>query len=248
MNERNSRRERRAQQRASRRGGLSREAKALLGIGAAIAAAAVVVFLVFAPSDDSAPTATNGTTTTAMAGAVGGGGGAQLVREDSPQAGPSDAPVTLVEFLDPECESCGAMYPIVEQIREDYGDRINFVVRYFPLHFNSVLAASAMEAAGRQDRYWEMYSLLFQRQREWGEQQTSQRDLFVTYASELGLDIDAFTADLDDPAIQAKVERDQRDGVAFGVEGTPTFFINGQMVGSMMTEDMLRDRIEAELP
>ena len=237
MNDRNARRERRAQRRASPQGGLSREAKALLGIGAAIAAIAVVVLLVFAPGDDDPAPATEAT-----------GGGAELVREDSPQAGPADAPVTLVEFLDPECESCGAMYPIVEQIREDYGDRINFVVRYFPLHFNSVLAASAMEAAGRQDRYWDMYSLLFQRQREWGEQRTSQRDLFVTYASELGLDIDTFTVDLDDPAIQAKVERDQRDGVAFGVEGTPTFFINGQMVGSMMTEDMLRDRIEAELP
>ena len=238
MNDRNVRRERRAQRRASPQGGLSREAKALLGIGAAIAAVAVVVFCVFAPGDDDP----------APAAEAAGGGGAQLVREDSPQAGPADAPVTLVEFLDPECESCGAMYPIVEQIREDYGDRINFVVRYFPLHFNSVLAASAMEAAGRQDRYWDMYSLLFQRQREWGEQRTSQRDLFVTYASELGLDIDTFTVDLDDPAIQAKVERDQRDGVAFGVEGTPTFFINGQMVGSMMTADMLRDRIEAELP
>jgi protein-disulfide isomerase len=238
MNDRNVRRERRAQRRASPQGGLSREAKALLGIGAAIAAVAVVVFFVFAPGDDDP----------APAAEAAGGGGAQLVREDSPQAGPADAPVTLVEFLDPECESCGAMYPIVEQIREDYGDRINFVVRYFPLHFNSVLAASAMEAAGRQDRYWDMYSLLFQRQREWGEQRTSQRDLFVTYASELGLDIDTFTVDLDDPAIQAKVERDQRDGVAFGVEGTPTFFINGQMVGSMMTADMLRDRIEAELP
>jgi len=238
MNDRNARRERRAERRASAQGGLSREVKALLGIGAAVAAVAVVVFFVFAPADDDP----------APAAEAAGGGGAQLVREDSPQAGPSDAPVTLVEFFDPECESCGAMYPIVEQIREDYGDRINFVVRYFPLHFNSVLAASAMEAAGRQDRYWDMYSLLFQRQREWGEQQTSQLDLFVTYASELGLDIDAFTADLDDPAIQAKIERDQRDGVAFGVEGTPTFFINGQMVGSMMTEDMLRDRIEAELP
>jgi protein-disulfide isomerase len=238
MNDRNVRRERRAQRRASPQGGLSREAKALLGIGATIAAVAVVVFFVFAPGDDDP----------APAAEAAGGGGAQLVREDSPQAGPADAPVTLVEFLDPECESCGAMYPIVEQIREDYGDRINFVVRYFPLHFNSVLAASAMEAAGRQDRYWDMYSLLFQRQREWGEQRTSQRDLFVTYASELGLDIDTFTVDLDDPAILAKVERDQRDGVAFGVEGTPTFFINGQMVGSMMTADMLRDRIEAELP
>ena len=237
MSDRNGRRERRAQRRAATQRGLSREAKALLGIGAAIVAVAVVVLLVFAPGDDDPAPATEAT-----------GGGAELVREDSPQAGPPDAPVTLVEFLDPECESCGAMYPIVEQIREDYGDRINFVVRYFPLHFNSVLAASAMEAAGRQDRYWDMYSLLFRRQLEWGEQQTSQRDLFVTYASELGLDIDTFTADLDDPAIQAKVERDQRDGVAFGVEGTPTFFINGQMVGSMMTEDMLRDRIEAELP
>ena len=236
MSSRNERRERRDQRRTSTPIGLSREAKILLGLGAALAGMAVVAFLVLAPSeDDPGPVAE-------------AGGDAQLVREDSWQTGATDAPVTLVEFLDPECESCGAMYPIIEQIREEYGDRLKFVVRYFPLHFNSVLATAAMEAAGRQDRYWEMYALLFERQLEWGEQQTSQRDLFVAYASELGLDVDAFTNDLNDPAIQAKVERDQRDGVAFGVEGTPTFFINGQMVGSMMTADMLRDRIEAELP
>lgn len=197
---------------------------------------AVVAFLLLAPSDDD------------PAPAAEAAGGAQLVRNDSWQTGAAGVPVTLVEFLDPECESCRAMYPVVEQIREEYGDRLNFVVRYFPLHFNSVLAASAMEAAGRQDRYWDMYALLFERQPEWGEQQTSQRDVFVAYATELGLDVEAFTAALDDPAVQAKVERDQRDGVAFGVEGTPTFFINGRMVGSMMTIEMLRDRIEAELP
>jgi len=139
------------------------------------------------------------------------------------------------------------MHPVVERLRQEYGERVQFVVRYFPLHNNSVLAATAMEAAGRQGRYWEMYDLLFERQREWGEQGTSQRTRFVAYARELGLDVAQFQAALNDPALGEKVERDRRDGVALGVEGTPSFFLNGRPLGAMMAYEALRMRIESEL-
>lgn len=153
-----------------------------------------------------------------------------LIRDDSPILGPADAPVTLVEFLDPECESCRAAYPLIKELLAEYPDDLRLVVRYFPLHANSTLAAQATEAAGEQGKYWEMQELLFERQPEWGEQQTLQEELFIEYARGLGLDVDRFIADMSKTQYVKKVERDRADGVALGVRGTPTFFVNGGWV------------------
>ncbi len=153
-----------------------------------------------------------------------------LIRPNSPTLGPADAPVTVVEFLDPECESCRAAAPFLKQLLEIYDGRIRLVVRYFPLHNNSVLAAAATEAAGAQGKYWEMQELLFERQPEWGEQQTPQQGLISSYAAELGLDMEQFLVDVQNPDYVAKIERDQEDGRSLGVTGTPTFFVNGQRV------------------
>jgi protein-disulfide isomerase len=171
---------------------------------------------------------------------------ALLIREDSPTRGPAEAPVTFVEFLDPECESCRAAYPIVEQILADYEGQIRYVVRYFPNHNNSILAISATEAAGEQGMYWEMQETLFENQLEWGEQSLPQLDLILGYAADLGLDMDQFTASLTNPDYVAKAQRDRQDGVALGVRGTPTFFVNGQAVFGM-DESMLRQLIDAAL-
>jgi protein-disulfide isomerase len=92
-----------------------------------------------------------------------------LVREDSAALGPADAQVTLVEFLDPECESCAGFYPTVKQILKDYDGKVRLVVRYMTFHQNSALAAAFTEAAGEQGKYWEMQERLFRRQPEWGE-------------------------------------------------------------------------------
>jgi len=92
-----------------------------------------------------------------------------LVRPDSPSLGLADAPVTLVEFLDPECESCRAFYPTVKRILKDYDGKVRLVVRYMTFHQNSALAATFTEAAGEQGKYWEMQETLFRRQPEWGE-------------------------------------------------------------------------------
>lgn len=154
----------------------------------------------------------------------------RLIRDDSPVLGRMDAPVTMVEFLDPECESCRAAFPVIKELLDEYPDELRLVVRYFPLHGNSVLAAQATEAAGEQGKYAEMQAILFERQPEWGEKQDSQEDLFIKYAGELGLNIDKFTAALDNPDYREKVDRDRADGIALGVTGTPTFFVNGQWV------------------
>jgi protein-disulfide isomerase len=209
-----------------RRWWLTREVQ-VLGLLAAVIAAAMVVFTFLVnPEAEPQPVVAKGVETPSAS---------RLIRDDSPQEGPVDARVTLVEFLDPECEACGAMFPIVERIRVEYAGKIRFVVRYFPLHRNSVLAAKAMEAAGRQGRYWEMYSLVFQNQGVWGEKAQPQTEIFMGFGRSLGLDMVAFERDLNDSILDRKIQLDQSDGRTLGVEGTPTFFLNGSLLGSMMT-------------
>lgn len=170
----------------------------------------------------------------------------QLIRADSPTLGPSSAQVTVVEFLDPECESCRAVHPIVKELLSRYEGRLRLIVRYFPLHNNSVLAARATEAAGLQGKYWEMQDMLFTRQTEWGEQQASQKNRFIDYARQLGLNVEQFTADLGRAEFLTKIQRDQADGKALGVTGTPTFFINGSRLQEL-SYDALINAIETQL-
>ncbi len=182
-----------------------------------------------------------------------------LVRPDSPTLGPPDAPVTLVEFLDPECESCGAFHPTVKRILRDYDGKVRLVIRYMPFHPNSVLAATVTEAAGEQGKYWEMQELLFRRQSEWGEihghgpqvaAAAARREpapvLFERYAAELGLDVGRVRAAVAERRFSAKVERDKRDGQSLGVTKTPTFFVNGRQLARFSQQD-LRALIEEEL-
>lgn len=154
-----------------------------------------------------------------------------LVREDSHQLSTAaDGKVTLVEFLDFECEACGAVYPAMEQLRADYDGRINYVIRYFPVpsHRNADLAARAAEAAAAQGKFEQMYQALFDNQQAWGEKQESQEAVFLDYARAIGLDLERFQADLNSPTTAARVKKDWNDGLAVGVDGTPTFFLNGK--------------------
>ena len=170
-----------------------------------------------------------------------------LIKKDSYKEEVKDAKVTVVEFLDFECEACGAAYPTVEMIREEYKGKINFVVRNFPLHKNSVLAAKAAEAAGEQGKFWEMYSMLFENQTEWAEKTNPQTEVFIAYAEELELDMDKFKKGLESKAFEDKVNRDKSDGITAGVKGTPTFFINGKLAGNVMAYEEFKGKIDAEL-
>lgn len=157
----------------------------------------------------------------------------QTVRTDShvlDEGGP-DA-VTVVEFLDFECEACGAFYPIVEDLREQYAGDITYVVRYFPLpgHINSTQAALAAEAAAQQDRFEDMYHRLFEMQAQWGERSEETPEVFRGFAEDLGLDMEAYDAAVADPATVARVQADKSDGEKLGVSSTPSFFIDGEPV------------------
>jgi protein-disulfide isomerase len=186
--------------------------------------------------------------TTSSATAVEAGPG-QLVRENSHRLNdPQDARVTFVEFLDFECEGCRAAYPIVEQLRAEYGDHVEFVVRYFPLsgHFNAERAARAVEAAAQQGQLEAMYHKMYETQPEWGEQRTPADDVFRGFANALGLDMSAFDTAYNDPTTLERIRLDQRDGQELGVQGTPTFFINGEQV-RLRNPDDLRNAIEVAL-
>ena len=153
-------------------------------------------------------------------------------------AGPN-AP-TLVEFLDFECEACGALYPYVEEIREQYDGQINYVFRYYPIpsHYNSMNAALAVEAAAQQDRVEDMYHRMFETQAEWGEQQVSEADLFRGFAEDLGLDMAAYDQAVADPATRERVEGDFAEGQQMGVQGTPTFFLDGERLELTQLTDL----------
>lgn len=165
----------------------------------------------------------------------------RLVRADSPRLSTAaDGKATFVEFLDFECEACGAAYPAIEQLRQQYGDRVTFVVRHFPLHKNSEAASRAAEAAAAQGKFEAMYDMLFQTQAQWGEKSTSQEDVFFGYARVIGLDMTKFRAVYDDPATLERVQRDKADGVSLGVTGTPTFFLNGDKVAVSSFAELVR--------
>jgi protein-disulfide isomerase len=138
--------------------------------------------------------------------------------------GRADAPVVLLEYGDFQCPYCGAAHPEVERVRQRMGKRMAFVYRHFPLttlHPRAQPAAEASEAAGAQGRFWDMHAILFERQ-----DALEDEDL-LTYAQEMGLNLERFASELVNGTHAAKVRNDFMTGVRSGVNGTPTFFING---------------------
>lgn len=164
------------------------------------------------------------------------------VGADDHTQGPADAPVTLVEYGDYQCPYCGQAYPIVKDLQSRFGPRLRFVFRNMPLknaHPQAELAAEAAEAAALQGKFWQMHDLLYEHQRELGSE-------FVTKAAaRLHLDVDAFTKAIETGQVRARVERDFMDGVRSGVNGTPTFFLNGTRFDDSWDADTLGAAIEA---
>lgn len=190
---------------------------------------AALIYVLVSQSQAAPPSSGDGSSST------------QLVRENSHvlDSGGEGA-VTVVEFLDFECEACGSFYPIVEDLREQFAGEITYVVRYFPLpgHFNSKNAAIAAEAAAQQDRFEDMYHRLFESQAEWGEAQESRADLFRSFAEELGLDMAAYDAAVADPSTTERVDLDFEEGRALGVSSTPTFFVDGELAELKEWDDL----------
>ncbi len=226
---------------------MSRNAKALLVVVALFAAIVVAVALTSGGNDDDAadaPVAAATTAADADAAPL-----PRVVNDDPRRLGePGQDGVTFTEFLDFECEACGAAYPVIEQLRERYAGRVTFNLRYFPLpgHRNSRPAALAVEAAAQQGQLEPMYRKMFETQREWGEKQDSQAAVFRGFAEELGLEMDAFDRAVVHPKTIQRVEADFQDAVALGLQGTPAFFVDEQRIEPQSVDD-LNDRIDAAL-
>jgi len=160
------------------------------------------------------------------------------VSDTDHRSGPEDAPVTLVEYGDFECPSCGAAYPIVEKVRKKMGDRLRFVFRHFPLtqmHPHAMRAAGAAEAAGAEGKFWPMHAMLFE------HQDALEDEDLLGYARALRLDEKRFASDVASEDAARRIRQDVRSGTRSGVNGTPTFFINGvRYDGSWEGPDLLR--------
>jgi protein-disulfide isomerase len=151
--------------------------------------------------------------------------------------GPFDAPVVLLEYGDYECPYCGEAFAIVKAIQERLGDRLCFCFRNFPLtnaHPHAEHAAEAAEAAGAQGRFWEMHDLLFENQDSLDDQNLAE------YALTIGLDARRLVSEILAGTHVARMREDFRSGARSGVNGTPTFFINGERYdGSLNANELL---------
>ncbi len=170
--------------------------------------------------------------------------GVNEILADDHVFGKADSQVTLVEYADFECPACGAIYPTVKKLESDYGDRVRFVYRNFPIpgHANGVPAAFAAGAAGLQGKFFEMAGLLFTNQETWSTMDSGTLvKTFDGYAQSLGLNLDNFHADFNADVVKAKVDKDAQSGAKAGVDSTPTFFLNGVLIQSRTYDEFKRE-------
>lgn len=163
-----------------------------------------------------------------------------LVASHSFSYGPQEAKVTVVEFFDPECESCSAVAPQIKKEMKYYEGKVRWVFRYMPYHFNSKNAIAALEAARKQNLFLEAMNLLFLNQHKWGEKRISTKDEIIKIVTSLeGLNRAKFMKDLEDPSIEHIIMKDQTEGSQAGVKGTPTFFVNGVLLERLSLDDLI---------
>ena len=138
--------------------------------------------------------------------------------------GPPDAILTLVEYGDYQCPYCGAAYPVVKEVQKTLGKKLRFVFRNFPLtraHPYALIAAEAAEAAALQGKFWEMHDLLFE------QQALLTPEIIPSWANRIGLNVEQFGNDIKKEVVEKRIQEDRGSGIRSGVNGTPTFFING---------------------
>jgi protein-disulfide isomerase len=163
--------------------------------------------------------------------------------------GNPDADIKLVEYSDFQCPACAMVQPILKEVLQDYGDKISLEFKHFPI--GAPRAAVAAEAAGQQGKFFEFHDLLYSRQPEWSSD-ARQESHFLRYAEELELDMEQFKLQMDSSALLRKVMADRSEGVALVdengkslIEGTPTFFLNGNKMVYTSYEDFLTQIIQA---
>lgn len=174
------------------------------------------------------------------------GSALNFVRPHSPAFGNAMGRAVVVEWFDPECESCRAIHPAFKKIVQDYKDRVHFVLRYMPYHGNSMFAATALEEAKEFGKFEEALDVLFENQPLWGDHHQPRPELIVKLLSDLGIPKERLNRDYLLKKHGEKINLDEADGKVVGVRGTPSFFVNGVPL-DQLGEEQLRSAIEAAI-
>lgn len=146
--------------------------------------------------------------------------------------GYASSSVIFIEYSDFECPACRNYYFVLRQIMVEFGDQVAFVFRNFPLseiHEKAIIAARAAEAAGKQNKFWEMHDLLFEKQEEWSKASDPEK-MFISYATLLGISVERFRSDLNSKEVVDFVNKQRKEAIKLGLQGTPSFFINGEKI------------------
>ncbi|MGB0605830.1 MAG: DsbA family protein [Candidatus Latescibacterota bacterium] len=174
-----------------------------------------------------------------------------FVRPYSPTLGSEEAKVYLVKFSDPACETCAAFSPYGKQALEAFPGKIKFVLRYAPFHKGSEDVVRILEAARRQDKFWETLDLLYKKQSNWTQNHRVVISRVWPLLPEVGLDVERVRADMNDPEITKIVEQDLADARALGVRRTPGFFVNGKPLepfGARPLVELIRSELRIQYP
>jgi protein-disulfide isomerase len=158
--------------------------------------------------------------------------------------GPGNAPVTLVEYGDYQCPYCGAAYPVIRRLQKALGKKLRFVFRNFPLtqaHPYALIAAEAAEAAALQGKFWEMHDLIYE------NQESLEPDILPAWAEQVGLDLEKFGTAIKQGGVTQRIKEDRASGIRSGVNGTPSFFINGERYDDAPDYDSLRAFLEEQM-
>jgi protein-disulfide isomerase len=163
---------------------------------------------------------------------------AALLRMHSPSLGPQDAPVVIVEFIDPACETCAAFYPMVKQLLAANPQKIRLVLRYAPFHKGSDQVVAALEAARKQGKLWPALEALLANQGEWVQNHAAQPGRIWPLLEKSGVDLQRLRSDMAAPEIASVIEQDLLDAQTLGVRKTPDFFVNGRPLPSFGYEPL----------
>lgn len=169
-----------------------------------------------------------------------------LVRFHSTTTGNATAPVHIVEFFDPACESCRAFYPFVKELMAKHSGQIKLTIRYAPFHKGADEVVKVLEAAKKQGKYWETLEAILVSQPQWAPDHSAHLDRLWPHLQGVGLDMDRLKEDMKSPELTKLVQQDLDDVKALNVRGTPEFFVNGKPLPSF-GPDQLQQLVEEEL-
>jgi len=172
--------------------------------------------------------------------------GSPFIRAHSPSFGENKNQVVITEFLDPECESCGAFHPIIKEVFNDYQAETKLVIRYLDNHGNSKFAIRLLEAARMQNKYKEALDVMFETQNQWAIHNHPKPALLWTLLPKAGLDMKKLKEDFENNDIDEMLSLDRKDANTLGVRGTPTFYVNGREL-RVLSHKALQDLVESEI-